>query len=195
MFLAPVMHSRVGRFRQALAMHMSLASVMHSRVGRFRQALAMHMSLAPVMHSLVGHSKLPNINCRGVWRLVSRHPLSAKNSLYIYVCICTHTCTYIYARGHAPFTRTCPSPSLPFIELWDAIFGAMTNGATGYRNTTMFVGSANSRQLNCLYCTPKKIPYRRIPKCSTLSKNLKYGDFFLGRIVRHTWRTRISKPL
>ena len=50
MFLAPAMHSPVGRFRQAQAMHMSLASVMHSRVGRFRQALAMHMFLATVMH-------------------------------------------------------------------------------------------------------------------------------------------------
>ena len=89
LYLATAMHSRVGRFRQAQAMHMSLASVLHTRVGHIRQALARHMYQATVMH-------------------ISTHvttPAPHGNSQDI--------CTYIYARGHVPDTRTCPAPSMP----------------------------------------------------------------------------------
>ena len=50
LYLATTMHSRVGQFRQAQAMHMSLASVLHTHVGHFRQALAQRVYQAHVMH-------------------------------------------------------------------------------------------------------------------------------------------------
>ena len=40
-------------------------------------------------------------------------------------------CTYIYARGHTLNTGTCPTPSLPFIELWTAFSGIKIETATG----------------------------------------------------------------
>ena len=73
-------------------------------VGRLRQALAMHMA--------VGQSKHSNINCRGVWRLVSRHQLSVETA-------CIHALIYMpggmrlsHAHAHSFSGRPCTPLSL-----------------------------------------------------------------------------------
>ena len=100
LFLAIAMHSRVGRFRQAQALHMSLASVMHSCVARFRQAMPMRMFLATVMHISLF------LDTPGVWRQVSRHQHSVGTArIYAHIYICPGACA---KNTHMPCSLRLP---------------------------------------------------------------------------------------